>query len=291
MSIFGVSIYIRKYGNFFLGIHLVLVVVVVFHNFQVLFLNKVLDNLVVADFIMVLLHFQEATPFQVVPHFKEATPFQVVPHFKEATPFQVVPHFKEAMPFQVVPHFKEAMHFQVVPHFQEATPFQVVLPLDLLYLLQAFLQDRWEVHLDKALVFLQALLALVCSLNHLLLHSFLDNLLLPIKIILVVVLMVDLDHVVHLVIAQSLVVVTDQVHPQPVVMTLLVEVHLSVLLSIHMLIFNLSQMCHQYHLELVLLLFLPNDLFGSITSNVFFFYCFQGRGIPVYLPTNKGILI
>ncbi len=257
--------YIRKYGNFFLGIHLVLVVVVVFHNFQVLFLNKVLDNLVVADFIMVLLHFQEATLFQVVPH------------FKEATPFQVVPHFKEAMPFQVVPHFKEAMHFQVVPHFQEATPFQVVLPLDLLYLLQAFLQDLWEVHLDKALVFLQALLALVCSLNHLLLHSFLDNLLLPIKIILVVVLMVDLDHVVHLVIAQSLVVVTDQVHPQPVVMTLLVEVHLSVLLSIHMLIFNLSQMCHQYHLELVLLLFLLNDLFGSITSNVFFFIVFKAE--------------
>jgi len=60
--------------KFFLGIHLVeiLMVVVSHPNSQVLFLNKVLDNMVevvVQDFLMVVLHFKEEMLFQVVLHF------------------------------------------------------------------------------------------------------------------------------------------------------------------------------------------------------------------------------
>jgi hypothetical protein len=55
----------------FLGINLVgiLLVVVIHLNFQVLFLNKVLDNLVVVeDILTVVLHSKEAIFFQVVLH-------------------------------------------------------------------------------------------------------------------------------------------------------------------------------------------------------------------------------
>ncbi len=122
-----------------------------------------------------------------------------------------------------------------------------------------------------------------------LLHSFRDNkLLLAIKIISVVVLMVDLDHVVHLVVVDLSRVVVELVHHQAVVMKVLVEVRLLLVLAILMLTFNLSQICRQYHQELVHLLFLK-DLFGSFISNIFFNS--QGIDIPVNLPTNKGILV
>jgi hypothetical protein len=95
---------------------------------------------------------------------------------------------------------------------------------------------------------------------------------LAIKIISVVVLMVDLDHVVHLVVVDLSRVVVELVHHQAVVMKVLVEVHLLLDLAILMLTFNLFQICRQYHQELVHLLFLLKDLFGSFISNIFLLF-------------------
>jgi hypothetical protein len=88
---------------------------------------------------------------------------------------------------------------------------------------------------------------------------------------LVVVIMVNLDHVVHLVIDLIHVVAEQVRHQAARMMNLIIEVHLMVVLAILMPTFNLFQICHQYHHVVVHLLFLLDDLLGNFILRFFLF--------------------